>query len=619
MADLIPLDELEDTADDLPALEAPAFTKETEDQHQLRSSVNYFVLARSGEFGKLLEAYRTNPKILELRDEENHGFVHWAALFGDTEFLESVLPDGWPVDIRAGNKQTPLMWAALRGHITAMKILLQYGADIYAEDSLGASAIILAIQHREHKAFLLLCFQDKKCLNSKDASGCSLMHWAAYKGDMAALKLLAYFNSDFTLLDKAGMTPLHRAVSAAQLQACDWLITTKKLDPYVRNNDAENCFDIGNKSDNGYVRESLVLSLTKVGIRRRAEDEDVEMQSLVTGEVTLPEKEENKDEDTTCKGMVQDLFKDKNAQILFPICYFVCSCLAGFVFLTDMRHTAWEVAPTLAILVEILMPLAIGLFAWCIKSNPGKIPAKMIGRSAVEETMQALAGDTDPSEVDLNRLCTTCWIIKDLRTKHCSECNVCVAEFDHHCVWISNCVGGGNHRMFILLLILEFFAQVVHFAICWIVLKEVMASDSTFFNHIFLAVTSYPMICFYLFFHCLTLPWVAMMSVYQLRLVSQNLSTNEVMNMHRYEHFWDTHKNEHGHVLRRPRNPFDKGGALRNCLDFWVHGNRSQRGAYIPMPSNELELQTVIGARSELGHGHSHGGHQCNHNHGHHV
>jgi hypothetical protein len=38
---------------------------------------------------------------------------------------------------------------------------------------------------------------------------------------------------------------------------------------------------------------------------------------------------------------------------------------------------------------------------------------------------------------------------------HCSQCDLCVAQMDHHCPWIGQCVGGKNFRNF------------MKFNICW--------------------------------------------------------------------------------------------------------------------------------------------------------
>jgi hypothetical protein len=50
-------------------------------------------------------------------------------------------------------------------------------------------------------------------------------------------------------------------------------------------------------------------------------------------------------------------------------------------------------------------------------------------------------------------MCSTCKLPKPPRSKHCSICKTCVSRMDHHCIWVNNCLGRGNYKWFLALLL----------------------------------------------------------------------------------------------------------------------------------------------------------------------
>ena len=40
------------------------------------------------------------------------------------------------------------------------------------------------------------------------------------------------------------------------------------------------------------------------------------------------------------------------------------------------------------------------------------------------------------------------WINKKKNTFHCTICDICIEEYDHHCIWTSKCIGDNNIHSF---------------------------------------------------------------------------------------------------------------------------------------------------------------------------
>ena len=53
----------------------------------------------------------------------------------------------------------------------------------------------------------------------------------------------------------------------------------------------------------------------------------------------------------------------------------------------------------------------------------------------------------------LDYVCIPCGTLRPEEADHCNFCNRCVQKFDHHCVFIDNCIGYRNHKWFLLFLV----------------------------------------------------------------------------------------------------------------------------------------------------------------------
>lgn len=519
------------------------------------TAADLFFALRRQELEIIPRILKAFPEMWNAQDDDGHTILHWVALFGHLPLTQQCIEFGVKVDVEAtGTKQTALMWACLKGHVHVAQALIAAGANIEHQDSLGATSLIVAVQHKQYWTILLLMriSKERALLRIKDNNGCGPAHWAAYKGDQVALKLLDYFEADLLAVDNMGMLPMHRAANASQFSVMEFLLE-KQSDINLRNNDGKTVIDIAKANNTlGYfmrLKNSTSLDKKVLG----------DLEKCVPGE------DESRAKSRSFREYILEMSKDKTTHRVFPAFWLICVSLSLFQYITDIRSLSWEHAPYAAMLFEIGAPFAVALFAVVALSDPGTMRSLPRGQSGVEQLMQALdkPGQQLP---DVTRLCTTTWVLKDRRSKYCTVTGACVQEFDHYCVWLNVAIGKRNHRTFVMLAIVEALAQIGHIWCLFAAgrqLPEYQNGVGQLFIH-------YPLLIIMGIIQCITMPLVCVLILHQARLIALNMTTNEMMNIHRYRHFW---------VMGRFNNPFHKGGVVKNCLDFWWTRRRAQDGS----------------------------------------
>ena len=175
-----------------------------------------------------------------------------SAASGDTSSVEDLLKENVNVDSRSDNFKTPLMRAAINGHIGCLKLLKQFGADEVAVDASGRTVLHTAVANNQlavvqwllenypppntdllrHRPSILFRATDvvkgvraqKNLREASDAGGLKPLHIAVELDRGGMVKTLVAAGVDIESKDNWGRTPLHRAIISTRRDSFDTLL-----------------------------------------------------------------------------------------------------------------------------------------------------------------------------------------------------------------------------------------------------------------------------------------------------------------------------------------------------------------------------------------------------------
>ena len=325
---------------------------------------------------------------------------------------EITLNDILTLKDKSGN--TPMLFAAFRGNLTAMKKMIELGIGYYDLNNAGLNIIHMAAQSDSPQ--IIVYFKEKYNFDlfQNDYLKNNALHWACSSGSKAVFDyLMLYINKELgneeiiNSVNNQGQSALHITVLTSGS-----ISTIKKL--------IKKGIDINIKDRNGLTVNDIVKNKKKY--------ENIEK---VISDYT----------DKSCLGLNHHINDDLNKYfkyIFFIILsLFILSSII-FIFIPYLKFTQY-ISTSEEYLFYFSTILFLSFFIYITFSNPG-----IIQKNELESWI-----DIIESGKKIEKMCPYCKVELNKFSKHCFLCNKCIEAYDHHCHWINNCVGNGNKSFFI--------------------------------------------------------------------------------------------------------------------------------------------------------------------------
>lgn len=456
------------------------------------------------------------------------------------------------LELRDGTGCTPVLIASQHGQVATVAYLVQRGADIHAVDTARDSATHWAAYKGSIAVLGLLSFYDTRALQQADAYGQTPLHLASLRGHVSVVRYILQ-----KLLQQPG-GPQSRAAAAR---------TVKEI-LYLKDQNGRTPYELAVHKNRAAV--AAVLEAQATALQPNYHSWQAQLQRSFTVDAIRKLCRLR-----TCKvwlGLPE--VDDLDESPKFPFYYVVATILSHVVFYFMFFLPLYNLSSGVLWdflglhVVNIFLIGATCYFLWqCHTTNPGRLDSSYAGvevwRQLYEQTLDAFASDDESiaAKAAAVQLCHTCHIARPARSKHDRFSRSCILQFDHHCPFVGTTVGLFNYKWFFLFLI-SVTVYLSNFLFLLVVYHSRVGPHSwaTLLIGLFLGL--------HVFFP-------GFMLVYHAQLIVVNLTTNEHINTGKYDYFWESNSttSNDGVGNRRFYNPWNKGW-WGNILDRFQPGDQ---------------------------------------------
>ncbi len=484
------------------------------------------------------------------RDASNeHTALHYAALRGNAAFVHLIVQAGAPIDAVNSRGETPLMWAVKTGNLSMVVLLQSLGANLQAREHSG----LMPIHHAAERGQVLVVdffLHHGVGVDVPDGLGKTCLHWASWSDQLPMVQFLLHNGASPSVRDDDQALPLHWACNRGNVEVAQALLKSlsSKIVPSSPLSLSSSSAALAalraqltDRNGSGKTAHEIASG------QRDACTMELQRERFTTLIRLLNQTSNDLDVKQSCGGILPKVDALvaylRGPFVILTVLWYILSITVFFKFL---RHQ-YPFPPALVWTFYTL--LSIAAYAWLrvVFGEPGGLDnvsdplARQPHFSKLhDEYKKVLLQGLDKST---GNLCTTCRIVKPVRSKHCAICNRCVLKFDHHCPFLDADIGAGNHFHFCLFLVAIGLAGFMFIVFSF---KFILSTpDPT------LTMLSHALFTLFAFAHAFAVLAPLMLLRAHLRLIFVNLTTNEAINLKRYTHFWTPQQ--------QYANPFSQG------------------------------------------------------------
>ena len=356
-----------------PENEAWKYKKKKDDSsilHILIEKNFYYLLEQIINITKQMITEENFKNFINSKDNKGATPFHLACHFGNMKIIKILLNNGAVYNLKSNTGLTCLHYSSMKDKITPIYyIIKKYNMNIY----------------------------------EIDYHGNTFFHWACY---CSSERIIDFFlndkNFNINSTNNEGFTPLDFYIMSQSTNYLKRLIL-RGADPYIKNKNGENAFDIVNKVYHNDNEDNNKKKYINQILRRKYYDD-------------LP----------FC---------------LFMFFHFIFALLIIFIECPFFEKKYFFMFFIWTLFIYVCIFLFLNL-------DPGT--SKING----DNYLLDLIDNNVDNKIIISNYCIKCKIRKEIHSKHCFYCDRCIKEFDHHCHWLNKCIGKNNKEIFNYLIII---------------------------------------------------------------------------------------------------------------------------------------------------------------------